>query len=351
MARIKKTSMQDIADYMGVSKNCISIALNNKKGVSEALRSRIIQAARELNYAGFGKNEEHREHNAIVVITPEHVEADRNFYPEFIWDIEREARIRSLNVIMTVVTAEMEQGGRLPGVLYALEHCGVIVLGVMDKRYVQKLMETRWPIILVDTYHHDLPCHAVITENMQGAYAVTRHLIEHGHTNIGFIGPVRRTSSMLERWLGFTKAMEDFGLTVHRPFCLLDAADHCCSEEEIACFTNTLEGLPTAWFCANDVMAISLIHVLNAMGLCVPEEQSVAGFDDVTAASLIIPRLTTFRVMRDSISRQAVETLISLMDHEQPPVKICVYGELVVRDSVRQTETTLTIPPVGAHER
>jgi len=337
LKKINKTSMQDIADYVGVSKNCVSLALNGKRGVSELVRERIIQAAHDLNYAGRGEIIRKKMPKSIIVLAPEYVMMDRIFYPQFISDIGKECRLHGYNAIFTDISSNMEIELILPDILLEVDHLGIIVVGVLSKSYVRHLNDTLFSVVLVDNYHHDSYCNVVVTENIQGAYAAVQHLMEKGHKEIGFIGPINATSSNYERWIGYSKALSDNKLRVYHEYCLTESLYLSCSNTEIDEFITSLSSYPTAWFCSNDSMAISLIQSLNRKEIEVPKDVSGLEFDDIELAEIVIPSLSTIRVKIDVIARQAVSLLLSLWatDDEQPNKKISVYGELVCRDSVK----------------
>lgn len=342
MSRIKKISMQDIADKVGVSKNCVSLALNNKRGVSDELRERILKAAREMNYAGLGLQERSKSTKNILVLAPEYVMSDRVFYPVFIWEIEKYARSQGYNAIFTGISVEMERQLTLPRLLYDMDYQGLVVLGVLKRAYIEKLFQFHRKLVMVDTHDSGLYCNTVITENIHGASMAVNYLIQQGHRDIGFIGPIEKTSSNYERWIGFNNAMEASKLPVSREYCLLQSSDFSCTEEEIDHFVHSLSSMPTVWFCANDLMASSLIHVMSKYNIKVPEQVSIVGFDDAEIASLVIPKLTTVRVKRDAICKQAIHLLIGESESQMDAVKISVYGELVIRDSVKSITPSST---------
>ncbi len=338
MTNNKKISMQDIADYVGISKNSVSLALNGKPGVSERLRDEIIAAAQHLGYARLESMTKSSETHNIIVLTAEYVLTDQQFYPTFLSSIGKECRILGFNAVFTDISKDMEKMMTFPRILSDLEHQGVIVIGVLNKAYVNKLNAQPYPVVLVDTYYHDSLSNVVVTENIQGAYSAVKYLLDHGHREIGFIGPIAATSSNYERWIGYNKALFDHGYADMPQFSLTTASDICTSQDEIEVFLKTLDRYPTAWFCANDKMAISLIRALQSNQVSVPNDVSVIGFDDDEFARFVTPPLTTIRVRRDVISREAINLLRSLaaLQRDYPKTKVSVYGELVERESVKR---------------
>ncbi len=332
--RIKKVSMQDIADYVGVSKNTVSLALNDKSGVSDKRRREILEAAAQLNYGGVNLATRELTTN-ILVLAPSYVASDQQFYPEIIWEVEKCARLHELNTILTVVTTEMQQSLTPPTVLVnntAIQ--GIIVLGIIPSEYLAKLLTVQQRVIYLDTYDVNTPCHSVVTDNLRGAIEAVHYVLGLGHRDVGFVGPFKKTSSFFERWLGYQYAMAESDFAIHPDHCILDASGMNIDEQELEAALTAMPELPTAFFCANDVMATCLIHVLTAMGISVPEQVSVIGFDDTDTAESVLPKLTTVRVRRDLLAQEAMNLLMSPEWRRTDPIKVAVIPHLLVRDSV-----------------
>ena len=104
---------------------------------------------------------------------------------------------------------------------------------------------------------------------------------------------------------------------------------------QLAYHLDAMTSMPTAWFCADDRIAISFIQILISKGYKVPEDISVVGFGDIEAAQMIAPRLTTIQVQREQLGYEAVDFLIRKIDFGGSPAKISIYGELIERDSCK----------------
>ena len=331
--RIKKVSMQDIADRLNISKNSVALALNNKKGVSEELKAKIIETAIQLGYGGIDRSLA-KEKNLLLII-PEYLHEAFNFYHEIILGIERSAQKKNMRVFMATLEKEKEKALELPSAYYGMHVDGIVLLGVFDRQYVEKISQLNVPFITVDQTYSGMKHNNVVTANMEGSSEVVRHLIEKGHESIGFIGPIRSTASNYERWLGYRKAMEEANLAIDPRFCFTESDSRSYVFSEIDAYISSLDAYPTAWFCANDYMAFYLIDVLQRRGLAVPDDISVAGFDDIDASRFHNPKLTTFHVRRDWMSEATVELLAASMKEEIFPRQIRIYGELVERESVK----------------
>jgi len=341
----KKITMDDIARELGISKNSVSLALNEKKGVSEELRSQIIEKAIEMNYGAFAARQDARS-SCIVVFVPEYLHDDTFFYSEVFWAIETEAKSNGYVTINVGITKEMEESLTLPVLQREIPIMGFLVIGVLRKSYIKKLYDKGYPMVTVDISYNNVPVGCVGSANMTGGYMATKYLIENGHKRIGFIGPAFIAISNYERWCGYNLAMHSAGLPIsdnhvifgeNEKFKLLNTI------EDLEPYLTHLENGPTAWFCAGDRTAIALINVLKTRGVRVPEDVSVIGFDDIAMAEMILPRLTTIRIDKKKMGKLAVEYLSNLSEgRTQNAVVSNIVGELIVRDSVRRFEAAIS---------
>lgn len=332
MGRRKKTSMQDIAEYVGVSKNTVSLALNNKPGVSDTRRKEIFAAARALKYSGF--EDDKSSPTQLVVVAPTYVVQDTMFYPEIIWLVEKKARERGLITTITAVTPNMEDNLTPPSVLADYPAVGVFLLGVLSAEYVNMIVRKFHPVVYLDTFSVSTPVSSVTTDNILGAIEAVRYLIGCGHRHIGFVGPISKTTSCFERWMGYQYALNEAGIVVDSTNCCVAGRGYVTEEDELKTFVDGAPADTTAWFCANDRIAISLIHVLHSIGKNVPDDVSIIGFDDMEGALYVIPKLTTMRVPKEAIVQSAVDLLVLNQNPGIPVQRVALRADLIIRGSV-----------------
>lgn len=333
-----KVSLQDIADRLGISKYAVSLALNDKPGVGEELRKEIIKLAHEMDYLG-GKKKPGKKTGNILVLIPEYISNDTFFYNTIYWSVEAEIKKQGFNAVLTGVNAEMQKKMIFPNFYYDMEFCGIIMIGIFTKEYVIKLLGSGLPVISIDHYYDDVPVDAVVTANLEGSYNIVNYLIENGHKDIGYIGSIEMTASLYERWSGYYKAMLHNGLKINEEHCIIASSPLSvlfAEPEELEKIIDKMSSLPTAWFCGGDRIAINLINVLTRKNIKIPDEISVVGFDDIEAAKMIFPSLTTVRVNRQLMGKEAVAFLIRRIEQGGEKQKISIYGELVVRESVKK---------------
>jgi len=335
MVKSKKVTIADIASSVGVSKNSVSLALRGKSGVGDDLRRSIIDKAVEMGYLDEQSLPSISHDSCIVVILPEYVHGDAFFYSEVLWAIDNEVKNHGACAVHTIVSKEMEDAGELPSMPKGLHIIGILTVGIFATEYVKKLKGMELPLLTVDIVYNDLPF--VGSSNMAGGLAATNKLIELGHKDIGFIGPIYTATSVYERWCGFNLAMQSAGLPVNEDYCVLGKQGFQLfnTEDSLEGAISGMKKFPTAWFCAGDRTAIVMIHILTRMDLRIPDDISIMGFDDILAAQMVLPRLTTIRTDRQLMGKLAVNYFFEARrDKDMAQVSKIIPFELVERDSV-----------------
>jgi LacI family transcriptional regulator len=162
------------------------------------------------------------------------------------------------------------------------------------------------PTVLVDHASFTISTDAVLTQNMPGSYMATQYLIRKGHTQIGFFGEIDFSLSFKERWLNFNEAMRNAGLNVDPIFnvnpgyCVIGQVEQYVlskNYKKVANIISKLDKLTTAWVCSNDSAAIALYNAFSILGIKVPDDISVVGFDDIDICNIVTPHLTTIRTL------------------------------------------------------
>lgn len=330
----RSISMQDIADSLGISKNSVYLALNDKPGISQALKKQVVDAATGMGYGSFPAE---KLNTAILVVVPEYLRNDLFFYTDVFWSIEAEAKKRGHLPVKTVISQKSEATLEMPAMPSGLQVVGLLIVGIFSKEYIQGLYQLGHPMLSVDIHYPFVPVTCVETANFIGGYDATQHLIDKGHRKIGFVGPIYSAQSVYQRWFGYRQAMDENQLPVEKSWCIrghrngLELFD---TAELLRSHMEALGSLPTAWFCAGDRIAVAIVNLMQMRGLRVPEDISVMGFDDLPISEMILPKLTTMHVQRKRMGRMAVDTLIKADSNEDGPVTINLASRLVERDSV-----------------
>ena len=325
-------TMRDIGRMAGVSAVTVSKALSGKGGVGEETREKILRLAEELGYVNpnAGQTKPLRGLDVGILIP------DRFFSPDSFYALFYKELVQALTKaghfgILEMLAAEDEAALALPHLTRAHHVDALILLGQPSSAYRQMIAQQPLPLVFLDFYDTAVPVDAVVSDGLSGAACLTAHLIERGHRDIGFVGDVGATSSIMERYLGFCAAMTLAGLPI-RPECVLRDRDARGAFLPL----QLPEKLPTAFVCNCDTVAVWLIDQLRQQGLRVPEDISVTGYDDFLPGSPAIPALTTFHTDRQAMARIAVQLVSGRCSGTDAPTgRVVVGGEPVWRESVQ----------------
>jgi len=344
--RPKKVTIADIAKKTGVSKNSVSLALRGMSGVGDELRRRIIDVAIELGYIEQGAHLDVKQDTCIIVMLPEYLHGDKNifFYSEVVWAIDNEIQERGACSVHIAVTKEMEDKLEIPVMPKGLHVTGILAVGIFSEAYMRQLTKLDIPLLTVDIMYKNLPY--VGSSNLTGSLDGVRYLIDKGHRDIGFVGPVYTAASVYERWCGFNWAMDEACLTVEPAYSIIGQREFKLfdTEDAIEPYISQMKKLPTAWFCAGDRIAIAMIHLLSKLGLQVPEDISVMGFDDIQAAQMVLPRLTTVGTDRQMMGRLAVDYFYRIKKNKGlSMVTNLVPYKIIERESVAELQKNRSV--------
>lgn len=187
----------------------------------------------------------------------------------------------------------------------------------------------------MDTCFETMDTNFVVMNNVYGAYHAAKHLIELGHTAIGYIESSSRMYNFDMRKKGFFQAINEAGLKVSDRNIFSISPTIISSQDGFKNnIANHLKQLPTAFFCECDYIAISVIKSLTELGIRVPHDVSIIGFDNIFESQVITPELTTIHVKKDTIASLAVETLIKQINNpDSDRIKSLVNTDLVIRNS------------------
>ena len=329
-------TMRDLGKRLGVSAVTISKALSGKSGVSEEMRQRIIRVAEEVGYVNPNTRTSDKPRGLDVgILIPEHFFSNDTFYAMFYKQLLQTLSEQGHFGMLELVTSTMQTSLTLPNLLRSRRVDALIILGQMAEGYTALLVAQGLPVVALDFYEPAVPMDAVVGDSIRGAAEITRHLISWGHRDIGFVGNVKATSSIMERYLGFAGEMLRHDLPI-RPECILPDRD----EHNALVPIMLPEKLPTAFVCNCDLTARALIERLRQKGLRVPEDVSVVGYDDFNNVPGSLP-LTTFKVDTAAMCRMAVALVHKRCTGDESPFcRTVVGGECILRDSVLPIENT-----------
>lgn len=324
----KSITMKDIAQELNVSVVSVSKALSGKDGVSDRIRKKILAKADELGYKYAGKSGKTALLKAAVLI-PEQYFGENTFYGEFYRKLLKYSQQIGFSVSLEIITEANERSCELPDAIKEFGVDGIVFLGEINKNYIKNVENCNVPLVLLDFYDNEGKYDAVISSGFMGTYLLTKMLINEGMNDLAFIGNINATSSIMDRYLGFYKALNEFGIELQKGRVISDRADSGV-RTEIA----LPEKLPQAFVCNCDQTAYILINQLLKNGIGVPRDVSVVGFDDSKFASICSTQLTTYHVNIDNMCSTALSMLKNkITDKKTFSHTVTVYGKTVLRSS------------------
>lgn len=328
----KSVTMSDIANKLGVSTVAVSKALSGQKGVGSELREKIKKTASEMGYKEkMNSKKKGSPSGNIGIIVAERYVSDNSFYFRFIRAISKEMQKVENYVFFHTLTQKNENSCILPDIFFHQRVDGIIILGQVSDDYTKATLNTKLPIVFLD-YYNSLTSEGCITgDNFYGSYEMTNYLIANGHKNVAFVGNIRSTSSIQDRYLGYVKSLMEHDIPVHDYFIISDR------ETDTGNFI-PLELpiiMPTAFVCNCDETACRLISKLKENGYRVPEDISVTGFDNSVYSTISEPNITTVEVNVDQMAKMAVESLLAKIRSPRTEIgMIQVKGRLLCKASV-----------------
>lgn len=336
----KKVTLADIAKKLKVSNVAVSKALSDKPGVSEELRNKIKETAYKMGYeAGSSKRNSGALTGNIGVIVPQNYYGySISFYGQLYEKVVRALYDNKYYGILELLFKEDELAGNMPKVIEDGKVDGVIFLGQLKTEYVKKMLEiTKVPVYFLDTYIPDMEFDTIISDGYYGAYIMTDYLIKQGFKRIGFVGSVDATSSIADRYWGYRRALREKNIKYEDAFEIPDRNERGETFEKII----TKDNILPAYVCNCDYTAYRVMKNLEQLGLRVPEDVSIVGFDNFLPLGMGMDpkKITTYEVDMDRMAKDCVISLIKkIKGMEYRGGMQIITGKLVVKNSVKTNQ-------------
>ena len=200
-----KVTMKDIANRLGISINAVSIALNDKVGVSDEMRIEILRTADEMGYINQKRKYLSVFSKTNICVLMQNYYADTgHFYSIVLRSIVEQAKVFGFFSILNYFD---DQKLELPECIVDRKVSGVIVVGKISDDNLMLLKRTGIPIVLVDFTSLYAPCDCILTHNKQGGYMMTNYVIRKGYKRIGFFGDLSYSLSFEDRYMGYRQSL------------------------------------------------------------------------------------------------------------------------------------------------
>lgn len=340
MLKRKNATLKEVAEHAGVSQMTVSRVLNSSPLVKEDTRARVQASVEALQYRpnlmARGLAGGNSLMLGIVYYNP-----SSGYLSEVLIGALRTCRELGHHAVLEDLSdVASEDTDNIVKRLISANLDGLLITPPFstDANLAARLDHAGIPAVLLDRQATASGCSSVTFDNTAAAYAMTKYLLEHGHRDIAFLSGPPQFPSAQRRLTGYVDALQAAGLSIDRSLMLqgdFTFKSGFFRGEELLSRSNC----PTAIFASNDDMAAGIIAAAQSLGLAVPDDVSVVGFDDTELASTIWPALTTVKHPIADIASTAVKLLSErgVDDGEVAPVsKIIDTIEIVERNSVKR---------------
>lgn len=332
---MSKVGIKDVASRSGVSSATVSRTLRNPELVSTDTRKRVLKAVQETGYKPnrFGASLRTQKSGNVVVVMPDITNPVNS---GIIRAIESEALKAGYSVLLGDTQNSEEREDYYAGMVTSGQADGILLFTprlpfAINKE--QTLSEQLPPLVNSCESIDNDEIYKVLIDNQAGAKAAVQHLLDLGHTCIAAVMGPKDTPSSLDRLAGYKQALKSANIEINKN--LIIRGDYRTGSgiqamEKLL----RLRQRPTGVFCFSDDMAIGAINALREYDFRVPEDISVIGFDDITYAALMYPKLTTIRQPLEDIGRNCMQLLLEQLKGNKPAQRVIELPfELVVRQS------------------
>ena len=313
---------KELAKKLKLSETAVSMALHNKPGVSIETRRKVLKAAERYGY-DFDRIERTNTNRRKICLIVGNYLSKKGSVTSFFEDItaginqilEDEMCQLDINMLNSMQLSENYINELLMNIR-AASYSGLILLGAdMPKFFIQALLVLSIPIVLIDTFYEDLPCSAITVNNRFGGAIAANYLASKYLEEPGYLRCRYRVKNFDKRINGFMERLRDDGWSRHKV--------------EVFTLSHTIEGakadmeniikkgepLCRAYFAETDMIAIGAIKALQENGYRVPEDVAIMGFENITLAPLINPKLTTIDIPSTYMGQLAAEKILELLKY------------------------------------
>jgi len=328
----ERVTIQDIADALGVSRNTVSKAINNTGTLANATREKVLQKAIEMGYKQFSYSNitdlnktdfpygNATENKEIALFTTVFL-TNSHFSSTMLDKFQTEIASFGYSLTMHRILPDELDNLLLPSSFVKERTAGIICFEMFDNNYSKMICDLDIPTLFVDSpvFQTETPLKADILymDNSSNIFKFIKEMKRRNKTNIGFIGEYMHCQSFFERYIAFRNAMFLFEMPIKEEFCIVgnveevDKTNSSDYQDYLFQHFNNLETLPDVFICANDFIALDVLQIFKKMGITVPKDVYLCGFDDSQESKLISPSLTTIHIHSQIMGFSAVHLLLS----------------------------------------
>lgn len=331
-------TIKNIAEAAGVSVTTVSRALNGYNDVSEKTRKHIEETAKKLNYSpnAVARSLVMNKSQTIGLLVSElnRSGAKDMFTFEVMCGINDSASDVGYDLILFSTNTVKQKQKSYAQLCRERQVEGVIMQGIkLDDPYIKEVIESDIPCVIVDVEVEGNNVAYVTTDNVFGAQMAVKHLINLGHKHIAMVNGHNNADVSKKRRKGYIRELEDAALPVKESYILNGEFLESKAESEAYEFLkNHVE--VTAIFCASDLMALGVMRAAKRLGLQIPKDLSIVGFDDIVLSQYTNPPLTTISQDKYQMGYEAAKLLTSMLDNSSAAKKKAILdNHLLLRET------------------
>jgi LacI family transcriptional regulator len=329
------TTIREVARHANVSVATVSHVINGTRFVEAETQERVRNAIKSLGYRPnlLARSLRRSETHTIGLIVPDNANP---FFADFARVVEDTGFAEGYSVILCNSDRSETKEEVYIDVLLSKRVDGLIFISSTDRLdLLQHVRDVGVPVVVVDRDPGDLSVSQVLVSNEQGGYLAGKHLAELGHRRVGCIGGSSRNNPSWGRVVGFERALHEAGIKLPAEAIVQGDFRYASGEAAMAELLSRDLGL-TAVFATNDLMAIGAMIRLRRVGLRVPDDISLIGFDNILQAAAMIPALTTIEQPINEMGQATVRLLLNqILKRSDEPGIVWVSTRLIERESCR----------------
>ncbi|MHA2813540.1 substrate-binding domain-containing protein [Vibrio campbellii] len=330
-------TMKDIAKLAGVSTSTVSHVINKTRFVSEEISERVNNAAKELNYYAPSALARSLKVNRTKTIGMLVTTSTNPFFGEVVKGVERSCYQKGYSLILCNTEGDNERMRESINTLLQKRVDGLILMcsSLEGERIDVFERYPDIPVVVMDWGPMLFTSDKIQDNSLRGGYLAAKYLIDCGHKEVGCItGPLIKHQAQM-RYEGYKRAMLEAELEFNANW-IVESDFEC--EGGYQAFKKMVERgpLPSSIFVSNDMMAMGVINAANELGIQIPEQLSIIGYDDIHIAKFMSPSLTTIHQPKYRLGQAAVETLLRKLDEKSDEAQVVqLEPTLVERKSVK----------------
>lgn len=326
-----KATLTEIAEKAGVSIATVSRILNETGRVSAATRQKVYNAIRELEYATDLKRQIPA-YQTILALVPDF---SNPFYAGIIEGAQMTARAEGFELFLMPLS-ENHPSSSLTGMIRREAYSGVLWLCTSPGTELLSAVAQHCPMVMVGEYPENYPCSYVSIDDVSAAYRAVNYLITSGCRRIGMLNCSAKYKYARHRLQGFRQALDQAGLAFQPDwYASVPSIDYTLAYSAAIQLLHT-DPPPDAIFASSDVLAAAVINAAHSLGIRVPEELSVIGFDNVITSQITQPPITTIAQPCFQLGQQACSILLEkILNPRIPERHTLLSTEMIIRGSSR----------------